>query len=686
MLRCSEGHTIPLDAPESLCPRCLFGITTPHAPLTRIGPFQLLEPLGEGGFGRVYHAQRDGQTTTVALKLPRYPELLDDESIARFRREPTVSAKLDPRYVVKVLESGEHDSVPYFTMEFMPGGTLRDRIQQYRGAPQRAAELMIRIAEAVHYLHRDPARPERDPILHRDLKPENILFGADGEPRLSDFGIAALSRGSRWPLSRRVGCPAYMAPEHFYPSASRELTAAADVYALGAISYELFTGRPPFDGPDAEIIRQLRDEEPLPPRRLAPALDRLLETVVLNALEKDSSRRYRSAAAFGQDLRRALQRKPPEEAPPFPPPARLRHWLRRRPLRAAFGAWLVALLCVLGFGLHAALFAQAQALEHEQQTNASLAAMQAVAVSLQLRAYEERISQLARDPEVTALFEGSSIGNPSPVLIDRLPPFEMMILVDPSGRSRARTNRKSADYLARSFTFRDYFKGAQARAREVCVDAAPGGPPVKAPRAFVARAHLSENDGLFELAVSTPICRGSTWLGLLAGTISTDKVLGAIRVSGDRNGRVAAVLGPRDRDRATAHLPLPTDLSFIVHPGLTKGQLVNLLRPAPSAIRSALGLSIPLEGRAEPTSAPLRYAEPFRVDAYYDPVPGYEGTWSAVFATADESGYIVAVASRRDDTPLASALLDKLALPAGVPFSATLLGLLMWAIARRAGA
>jgi hypothetical protein len=455
------------------------------------------------------------------------------------------------------------------------------------------------------------------------------------------------------------------------------------VYALGAILYELFTGHPPFDGPDSEIARRLRDEEPVPPRRLAPHLDRFLETVVLNALEKDPSRRYRSAAAFAQDLRRALQKKPPEEAPLIPTRARLRIWLRRHPLHVGFAAWVVALLCVLGLGLHSTLAARAQALEHEQQTNASIAAMQAVAVNLQLRAYEARISQIAQDPEVAAILEGTAIGNPSSVLIERQAPFDTMFVIAPSGQQRARTSQKDDEYMRRSFAFRDYFKGAEALAKQACVEAAPGSPPPKPPRAFVARSHLSESDDRFEFAVSTPLCRGGTWLGVLGATVATDNVLGAVRVTGDRSGRVAAVLGPRDRDRANAERPLPTDLPFIVHPGLAKGQLVTLLQPEPKTIRDALGLSLPVDSGSGP--AALRYAAPFRVDTYQDPVPGYEGDWSAVFATADASGYMVAVASRRDETPLARALLGKLGPEAGVPFSLTLFGMVLWAIARRAG-
>lgn len=679
MLHCSEGHPLPADAPEQLCPICLLDLPPPSAP-ARIGPFEVLGTLGEGGFGRVYRARREGTTRVVALKQMRQSELADPLSIEQSRREPTVSAQLDPRYVVKVLEVGEHAGVPYFTMEYMSGGTLRQRMPQYRQEPRRAAELMIRIAEAVQYLHRDPARPDRDPILHRDLKPENILFGDDGEPRLSDFGIAKLSQGASWSLSRPVGCPAYMAPEQLYPTARRELTAAADVYALGAILYELFTGRPPFEGNDAEIAARLRDDEPAAPRRFAPKLDRFLETVVLNALEKDPARRYRSAADFARDLERALKGLPSDGAPPLTTSARVRSWLRRHPVGVAFGVWSTALACVVGLTLHTTVSAREQTLEREQQTNASIAGMQAVAVNLQLRAYKERIAQLARDPEVVALFDSPTIGNPSQVLVDRLAPFETMFVMAPSGLPRARTSRQSAEYLARSFAFRDYFKGAQAAAAEACAE---GPANTGKSYAFVARSHLSESDGDFEFAVSTPMCRAGTWLGVLAATVATDNVLGAVRVSGDRSGRVAAVLGPLDRDRAGADLPLPTDLSFIVHPGLTKGKQIKLQRPDPASIRRALGLALNPQSRP---SDHLSYATPFRVDDYRDPVRRFEGAWSAVFATADDSGYIVAVASRRDDTPLGVELLSKLALPAGLPFSVILLGLVLVAVARRAQA
>ncbi|MEO6602059.1 MAG: serine/threonine-protein kinase, partial [Polyangiaceae bacterium] len=219
MERCREGHWIPVDAPELLCPECLLNVPEQEPELRQVGPFQLLDLLGQGGFGLVYRARREGADEPVALKVLRGLAFADARGIASFLREPLLSAKLDPRYVVKVLDVGNYAGVPYFTMEYMSGGTLRARLVDYRGAPRRAAQLMIEIATAVQYLHRDPVRPEREPILHRDLKPENILFGADGQPRISDFGIAKLATDSIWTHDTHpVGCACYMAPEQVYPT------------------------------------------------------------------------------------------------------------------------------------------------------------------------------------------------------------------------------------------------------------------------------------------------------------------------------------------------------------------------------------------------------------------------------------------------------------------------------------
>ena len=677
MLLCAEGHVIPPDAPEQLCPTCLV------SPVARrsLGPLQLLELLGEGGFGMVYRARHEGQD--VAVKVLRGWEFASGEAVARFRREPMLSATLRPEYVVRVLTVGEHGGVPYFTMEYLAGGTLRERMPEYRGNPERAAELMIQVATAVQSLHYDPDQPERASILHRDLKPENILFGADGKPRISDFGIAKLAKDATFSYGTRpVGCPAYMAPEQAFPNGRRKLTCAADVYALGAILYELFTGRPPFDGTTAEILSQLREQEPEPPRRrLAPNLDRFLQSVVLSALEKDPANRYRSAAAFAQDLSRALQNKPPEQAPSIARSARIRACIRRHPLAAAAGVWAISLVTVIGGSVHATLAARERDLERDQQINASVAGMQAVAVNLQLQGYKHRLSELAQEAEMISLLTAESVPNPSPAIQARLAPFDTLFVMAPDGRQTARSSLKSPEYLARRFDFRDYFKGAQQLGLNVCGESAGPVSGMNAGTAYISRAYTSESDGHFEFAISAPLCMSRRWVGIIAGTVASDKVLGAVRLLDDHHGRIATVLGPRDRERAEKDLPLPNDLTFIVHPGLAHGQSLRLLEPEPSLIRAALGIAADTGAEANPRR--LRYAAPLRVDDYHDPVPGFAGAWAAVFAAADESGYLVAVQSRRDVTPLAREVMSKLALPAGIPFSVGLLGWYILARRRR---
>lgn len=666
-MHCQEGHPIPPDGPDGLCPRCLADMVDTEPPSSQFGPFRLLEMLGEGGFGVVYRARREDASADVALKMPRLLDFDDPRSLAEFRREPALSAKLNPKHVVRVLEVGEHAGLPFFTMEFMTGGPLRARMAEYRASPREAVQLMIRIADAVQYLHHDPDAPEREPILHRDLKPENILFDAGGTPKLSDFGIAKLAKGPTWThASRPVGCPAYMAPEQAFPGQRRELTAAADVYALGAILYELLTGRPPFDGEPQEILAQLKDSEAVPlPRRFVPDIDRRLERVVLSALEKEPAFRYRSAAGFSQDLARALRQKDPEP-PALPTSVRLRRWIWYRPLLSTIVVWSLA----LALGAMIGWFNQAKQLARAQQINASIAGMQAVAVSLQLKAYKQRIAELARDPEVVALIDSKVASTPSPVLVARLAPFDTMFVMAPNGRQAVRTTPKSPEYLARSFAFRDYFKGAEALAGELCREGHPAAATNDPRGAHLARAFLSESDGHFEFALSAPLCRGATWVGILGGTIGSDRVLGAVRLLDDGNGRTTAVLGPRDRERSTAHLPLPDDLAFIVHPGLVKGQAQQLKRPDPATLRKKLGITT--AALRSDDVARLRYSAPYPVDDYTDPTPGYEGRWSAVFAAADESGYIVAVASRR----AGSLLSDVFGSPAGVPYA---LGLLLLA-------
>jgi serine/threonine-protein kinase len=307
----------------------------------RVGPYLVEAPVGHGGMGSVYRALRQGDyRQRVALKVIR-PGLGSDEVLRRFRTERQVLAELEHPHVARLLDGGStDDGRPYFVMEYIDGQPL-DRFCEARqlGTRERVG-LLLAVCAAVEYAHGRG-------VLHRDLKPDNVLVTADGVPKVTDFGLAKrLEGGSGHTASGAIlGTPSYMAPEQAGGKAGA-IGPATDVYALGAILYELLTGRPPFRAETPlETLRQVLTEEPVPPRRLHLKLARDLETICLKCLEKDPARRYPTVAALADDLRR-FQAGEPIRARPVGRAGRLWRWARRRPA--------VASLLVVSFALLAA--------------------------------------------------------------------------------------------------------------------------------------------------------------------------------------------------------------------------------------------------------------------------------------------------------------------------------------------
>jgi hypothetical protein len=638
MRLCAFGHLMLDGELEALCPQCLMVLVPP--PLTPIGRFERFKKLGEGGFGCVYLARAGAEGPLVALKIIRNGHFASERALARFRAEINILSQLRDERIVRIDEAGEHEGLPFFTMEYMDGGTLRDRMSEYQDSPRRAAELMIELAGAVDFLRSDPQDPARPQILHRDLKPENILFDGLGRPRISDFGIAKLCTTDKGRSSTtfHAGCPWYVAPEQVFHKryGARAPTASEDVYSLGAILYELFTGQVPFDGTHAEVFQQLGDErlEPRAPRTLAPGLDRYLETVVLNALEKNPSRRYGSARAFAADLQRALAAKPPEALPALS----LRERLARNAALVAALLWTIAFLCYGVRHEYRARVAESGALERQLQENGSLAQVQAVAFQFQLREYLHRVARLSTQPDIVALLHSTTQEAPSQVLLDRLYGFDSLFVLAPDGRMRARTTWKPEEYLSRSFAFRDYFQGARELAQGACANGASKVVSDQRP-AYLGRSHISESEGAFEIAISAPVCDARGWLGILGATISSNKGFGAVRLVDGPAGHITALLGPRGADRKDVGHPPPTGFTFIVHPNLSPGKEYQLRYPEPERIRASLGIRAPSDG--------LRYVSPLLVPDYHDPVNEPEALWTAALASVDESGFVVLVQSRR---------------------------------------
>ena len=394
------GRSLPANAPAGQCPACLFRVglalgnagvfltDDPAAPIPELeasnprlesatvryfGDYELIEEIGRGGMGVVYRARQVSLNRVVALKLVRAGELASEQEVARFRAEAQAAASLDHPHIVPIHEVGQHEGRQYFSMKLVESGSLAERIAKddlrttNKTSGWRAGQFDIRhsalvisqIARAVHYAHQRG-------ILHRDLKPGNILIDAQGQPHVTDFGLARrLGADSSMTLSGAiVGTPSYIAPEQ--AAGAKQLTTAADVYSLGAILYELLAGRPPFAGATVmETLQKVMNEDP---ERIAISELRFratgkdgcvnrksqivnpdLETICLKCLAKDPARRYGSAEALAEDLER-WQRNEPIHARPAATIERLWLWCRRKPAVAGFAAAavLAALLGVAG--------------------------------------------------------------------------------------------------------------------------------------------------------------------------------------------------------------------------------------------------------------------------------------------------------------------------------------------------
>jgi WD40 repeat protein len=411
------GARLPVNAESALCPRCLLahGIggfpddrpeTSPSGPADRpsddavplcdFGDYELLGEIGRGGMGIVYRARQKSLNRIVALKIILAGRWASDAQVQRFRAEAEAAAVLAHPNIVPIHETGELLGQHFFSMKLVDGGNLAQRLgrgpEQDTGesraghpsySPREAATLLARIAHAVHFAHQRH-------IVHRDLKPTNVLIDRDGEPHLTDFGLAKrLEAASELTHSRSIlGTPAYMAPEQA-AGLNDQVTPAVDIYSLGAILYEVLTGQPPFTGrTPLDVLQQVRECDPRPLRSLNRSIPRDLETICLKCLQKEPHRRYAIARDIADDLESWLAGKP-IQARPVPLPEKLWLWTRRNP--AAAFAGLLLLLLTAG-SITAALRLKQ---ESERAHRAEHEAMEKLHASYLAQARAERLSGLA---------------------------------------------------------------------------------------------------------------------------------------------------------------------------------------------------------------------------------------------------------------------------------------------------
>lgn len=264
---------------------------------TDFGDYELLEEIGRGGMGIVYRARQKSLDRIVAVKMVLRDRLASSEDQARFRSEAEAAARIEHPSIVPIYEVGEIDRRCYFTMKYVQGETLSDRIARGPMPPRDAAVLLKQVADAVHCAHQQG-------VLHRDLKPSNILLDEGGRPLVTDFGLAKRTTDGI-ELTRTgaiLGTPTYMAPEQAAGNRGR-VGPMSDVYSLGTILYAMLTGRPPFQGDSpVEVVLKVLEQDPPPPRDIYPKVDRDLEMITLRCLQKPVDLRYGSADALSRDL------------------------------------------------------------------------------------------------------------------------------------------------------------------------------------------------------------------------------------------------------------------------------------------------------------------------------------------------------------------------------------------------
>ncbi len=332
--------------------------TSPHQSepfrVRYFGDYEIIREIARGGMGVVFQARQVSLNRPVALKMILAGQLANETDVKRFYTEAEAAANLDHPGIVPIYEVGQHEGQHYFSMGFVEGQSLSQRLAEGPLPPREAADLMAKVAEAIEFAHGHG-------VIHRDLKPANILLDKNGNPRVTDFGLAKkLEADSGLTGSGQImGTPSYMPPEQAGGKRG-EVGPLADVYALGATLYALVTGRPPFQAATPmDTVIQVVSDEPVPPRRLNASIPLDMETICLKCLEKEPARRYASAAALAQELGRFLAGEP-ILARPVSAPERLWRWCRRRPVVAGLGAAVAALILFVAIAGPLVAFSQSR--------------------------------------------------------------------------------------------------------------------------------------------------------------------------------------------------------------------------------------------------------------------------------------------------------------------------------------
>jgi tetratricopeptide (TPR) repeat protein len=473
-----EVHQVLLAeaSPGLTCAGAEAAAETPRAEAPAVGGYEILGELGRGGSGVVYEALHTGLKRRTAVKVLRGGLAADPREAARLRGEALALARIGHPNIIQIYEVGETCGRPFLALEFAPGGSLEARLLRGRPPARAAAALLEMLARAVHAAHRAG-------VVHRDLKPGNVLFAADGTPKIADFGLAKRlnAEGAQTRADDILGTPSYMAPEQAQGHKG-SIGPATDVYGLGAILYELLTGRPPFQGETIwDALEQVARRDPVPPRQLVPQAPRDLETICLKCLRKDPTRRYGSAEELADDLARFLAYRP-ILARPTPAWERVGKWVRRRPAVASGVAVALSLTAALAVAHEVDLRARLARAEREAAAADVDRLLQGVQGKVNAGHWQEAGDEL-RERALTRLAEARAL-------------FPADERLDELAGSAARLQKQIDGRLTDEARLRRF----RALRQAVGFDATPYGGSGTADRLRRTRAAVAEALGLFDLA------------------------------------------------------------------------------------------------------------------------------------------------------------------------------------------
>jgi len=598
------------------------------------GNYDVLGQIGQGGMGVVYLARQRGLGRVVALKLLLAGSRATEAEIKRFHTEAKAAANLKHPNVVSIHEVGEHHGQHYFSMDYIEGRSLAEVISRTPLPAERAARYVKIIAEAIHYAHEHG-------ILHRDLKPHNVLIDAQDEPRITDFGLARqIDVESDLTLSGVVlGTPSYMPPEQA-AGKRREIGRASDVYSLGAILYDLITGRPPFraDTP-LDTLRQVIDTEPAPPRLVNNNVPRDLETICFKCLAKAPAQRYASAQELADDLGRFL-RQEPIHARPVSSLDRIWRWSKRQPALAGLAGAVGVLFLLLGVA--------AFLLRHDVGVgvldNAEAKARMVAGELVRLRVV---VHDMASSPDLANLITSNDLPGLTKFLGSRLGPdadlplwirgqnwvimtngWTMLRWPEPENEGKLLHDRRP----------RDYFTGALERKEGEGIDLV-----------YISQLYLSAEDAQYKFGASEVVRDAQgTIVGVLALMLRPVNLTEALGTSNDRTKTV--IFGAWDQ--STELNPDPPDVDgrtkkseFVIwyHPDFGMN---NVVAPASHRFLPELVPTTPGQPPPHPSGAVQT-----RMDWFYrDPIarrqPKLTGFWLGGFARVPDTPFVVLSESR----------------------------------------